>query len=168
MATDDDKESAAAAGDSDHPKRGGRRGGRGERSSGDLTQREIETALARIPPDRLQAILAASNAHGVQASTTPKLSKALDTVAAEDADAMIDAIDESLEIVETAKSGQGEARDKARSSDPLGPIRDVSPEVAAAIATNSSYRQKSIEHSMRTAKRYLEAHHGPEAVADRD
>jgi len=167
----DDDKPAESAGEGTEPRRGGQRGARAARGERDRpgggapSHRDVEAALATMDPNRLAGLLAAAQARsaGVGGVRTPKLSATLDRLDAETADSVIEACDEALEVFEVAQ----EQRKPADTGQALAPIRDASPDVEAAILTNSAYRKQPVQHSVSVVKRYLESHHGKDAEPDR-
>jgi hypothetical protein len=167
MATDDDNKSEGAEGDGG--REGSRRGtgrNRGERSTGRggaPSNREIEAAIASLPPERLAALLSIGQARSARGGpATPKISGTLDKLDAEQARDVIAACDEAMDVLaEQRRNGEAVNYDQA-----LAPIRDVSPEVVAAIHTNSGYRQKPLEHSINVARVYLRGKHGDDTQTE--
>lgn len=162
MATDD-KKSEGAGGAAQGGADGGKSADRGERSSGKggappsrgPSSRELESALANMDPARLAALVSIVQAKQGARPATPKISHTLDQLSAEQADQVIKACDDAMEEIEDAR-----ARRAPPPKDPTAPIREVNPEVVAAMVANSSYRGKPIEHSIDVARRYLRHKHG--------
>jgi hypothetical protein len=137
---------------------------RGERSTGRggaPTNRELEAAIAAMPKERLAALLQIAQAQGARGPATPKISHTLDTLDAEAAHVVIAACDEAIEYYQEAERNRTRADDHQA----VAPIRDVAPEVVAAMFTNSAYRNKPIRHSVEVTRRYLASRHGDDTAA---
>ena len=171
MANEDEGKQGGGDGGSagDRPTRGDRPGrNRGERSSagkgGAPSNRELEAAIANLPPERLAALLSIGQARSARGPSTPKISHTLDKLDAEEARAVIAACDEAIDAFdEGARERKGVDINQA-----LAPIRDVNPEVVAAMMNNSAYRNKPVEHSVRVTRTYLASKHGDDTQADVD
>lgn len=171
MATEDEKAESGAEGEGGRaaarPRGSGRN--RGERDSagrgGATSDRELEAALARMDPQRLASLIGVAQARAASSggTATPKISRTLDKLDAEEANNVIAACEEALDGYNEAERN----REPVIDAHILAPVRDASPEVEAAIVTNSSYRRKPVRYSVEVVKRYLESRHGQDAEPDR-
>jgi hypothetical protein len=109
-----------------------------------------------MDPARLAAMLSVAQSRQGTRPGTPKISHTLDKLDAEQAQGVIAACDEALDYYED----QARNRQVVDDNQATAPIRDVAPDVAAAIFTNSGYRQKPIRHSVEVTRKYLAAKHG--------
>jgi hypothetical protein len=127
--------------------------GRGERSSGDVDAAAV-IAFLRKNPKILRSVLTDQETYD-RTPQTPKLSRTLDQVPAEDLDEVVEALHDGLALID-ARAGDDRALDV---------IAERSPDVAKAIQKNSGYRRMPIRHSVDVAARYLDNRRAAAAAA---
>jgi hypothetical protein len=159
--------------DDDQPNtdEGAPRGRGGARTRGErvTTDRDVESALARMAPERLAEILA-SKAAALVGPGTPKFGPVLEAVKAEEADAVIEALSEAMAILDEgdekarlSRSNAAGIRAEAQ-KEAIERVDSASAAVALAAQTNSRYRGKPLRHSLEVARARLEHIHGQTAA----